>query len=140
MKKRITLLAAIMVIAAASVQAQSFKVIVNNANSTSSLTKSEASNYFLKKRAKWSNGAEINPVDQSSKSATRETFSKEVLGKTTAQVRAFWQQSVFAGKDTPPREVDNDNAVIEYVKSSPGAIGYVSAAANTSEVKVINVE
>ncbi len=138
MKKYIITLI-IAIIAGYTVQAQAYKVIVNSSNTTSSLTKTELSNYLLKKRAKWSSGIEVVPVDLGTKSAVREAFSKEIHKKTIAQVRAFWQQSVFAGKETPPRELDSDTAVIDFVKSNPGAIGYVSPAANTAGVKVIPI-
>ncbi len=120
-------------------QAQ-YKVIVNNANSTTTITKSQVSNYLLKKRTKWASGTSIAPVDLSSKSSVRKSFSKAVHRKTTAQVRAFWQQSVFSGKATPPREMKSDAEVVKFVKTNKGAIGYVSAGANTAGVKVISVK
>ena len=137
MKKYIVLL--IIVFAVVTAQAQ-YKVIVNNSNTVSSLTKSEVSNYLLKKRTKWRSGTSIAPVDLSSKSSVRATFSKAVHRKTTAQVRAFWQQSVFSGKATPPREMKSDTEVVKFVKTNKGAIGYVSAGANTTGVKVISVK
>jgi len=140
MKKYTILLIAIILIASVSLSAQSFKVIVNNTNSVSSLAKTEVSNYLLKKRTKWSNGTDVIAVDLGTKSSARATFSKDILGKTVAQVRAYWQQSVFSGKDTPPREMESDNAVLEFVKANHGAIGYVSANANTDGVKVISVK
>ncbi len=83
---------------------------------------------------------EVAPVDLSSKSSVREDFTKDIHGKTVAQIRAFWQQSVFSGKETPPREMENDDKVLEFVKANKGAIGYVSAGANTAGVKVITVK
>ncbi len=137
MKKYISFI--IIVLFAAAVNAQSYKIIVNTSNSVTSLTKAEASNYLLKKRSTWSSGTEVAPVDLVAKSSVREAFSKEIHGKTTAQVRAYWQQSVFSGKETPPREMETDDKVIEFVKANAGAIGYVSAGANTTGVKVITV-
>ena len=120
-------------------QAQ-YKVIVNKTNATTSLTKAEVSNYLLKKRTKWANGTAVAPVDLSSKSSVRASFSKAVHRKTTAQVRAFWQQSVFSGKATPPREMKSDSEVIAFVKAHKGAIGYVSSGAETGNVKVVSVK
>ena len=138
MKKYIILLI-ISAIAVTTANAQTYKVIVNNGNAVTSLSKSEVSKYFLKSQKKWSSGTEVTPVDLKASSSVRERFSKEVHKKTIAQVRAFWQQSVFSGKDTPPRELTNDSQVIEFVKSNPGAIGYVSSGANTQGVKVITL-
>ena len=137
MKKYIILL--IIVFAVATVQAQ-YKVIVNNSNTITSLTKAEASNYLLKKRTKWKSGVKVTPVDLSSKSSIRASFTKAVHRKTTAQVRAFWQQSVFSGKATPPREMKSNAEVVKFVKANKGGIGYVSAGASTAGVKVISVK
>jgi len=122
-----------------AIQAQSFKVVVNSDNSVASLTKKELSDIFLKKHLKWQNGEAIVPVDLSSRSPIREAFSSQVHDKSVSAVKSYWQQFVFAGKGTPPVEKNSDEEVIEYIKRTPGAIGYVSAGANVSGLKVINL-
>ncbi len=119
---------------------QEYKIIVNSSNTVSSLSNKEVSNYFLKKKTKWSNGTKINPIDLSSSSVIRKNFSKNIHKKSIGQVRAFWQQSVFSGKASPPPEMKNDNAVINYVKTKKGAIGYVLKNANTKGVKTITIK
>lgn len=120
-------------------QAQNYKVIVNNSNNVSSVSKSELSDLFLKKKAKWSGGQTVSPVDLSGKSSIRESFSQEVLGKSVGAIKSYWQQFVFAGKGTPPIEKNSDSEVIEYVKNNEGAVGYISAGANIVGVKVVTV-
>jgi ABC-type phosphate transport system substrate-binding protein len=46
---------------------------------------------------------------------------------------------VFTGKGVPPKEVDNDAAVIELVSQNPSVIGYVDKASVTDAVKVISL-
>ena len=138
MKKYIIILL-IAIFAVTTLQAQ-YKVIVNRANSTTSLTKAEVSNYLLKKRTKWADGIAVTPIDLSSESSARKAFTKAIHKKTVAQVRAYWQQSVFSGKATPPREMANDAAVVAFVIANKGAIGYVSSSASLSGVKEIKVE
>ena len=121
------------------IQAQSFQVIVNSSNSTSSLSRSDASAFFLKKKTKWADNSKVNPVDLSSKSSVRTDFSKNVHKKSTSQIRAFWQQSVFSGKATPPREMEDDAAAISFVKSNKGAIAYISSNTKAGGVKVITI-
>ena len=119
------------------IKAQEYKVIVNKANPVTQLTKKQVSNYFLKKQKKWPDKSNVIPVDLSSKSSVRASFSRDIHKKSTSQVRAFWQQSIFAGKATPPRELPDDAAVVSYIKKFKGAIGYISSKANTDGVKVI---
>lgn len=138
MKKILALLIVLTVITAGSTYAQ-FKVVVNSANGITSLSKKEASDFFLKKKAKWADGTTVAPVDLSASSKTREAFSQQVHGKNTAAIRNFWQQAAFSGSATTPPEKASDEEVIEYVKKNPGAIGYVSAAASTAGVKTISI-
>jgi ABC-type phosphate transport system substrate-binding protein len=118
---------------------EGFQVIVNGRNPVSSLSRDLLSKIFLKKVQKWDNGWAASPVDQDQSSATRAAFSKAVHGKPVTAVASYWQRQIFAGNDVPPAEKADDAAVIAFVKSSPGAIGYVSGNA-PSDVKVVAVE
>lgn len=116
-----------------------YKVIVNSGNSVSSVSKQQLADIFLKKLSQWENGQKIVPVDQNESSPARIRFSKEILGKAVSAVEVYWQQQVFSGRGFPPIEKTNDADVIAYIKSNTGAVGYVSAGANTDEVKVLKV-
>ncbi|ASB48973.1 substrate-binding domain-containing protein [Alkalitalea saponilacus] len=118
---------------------QSYKVIVNSDNSTASLTSKEVSDIFLKRTSRWDSGVAILPVDLTPNSSVRATFTQEVHGRNVNAIRSFWQQAAFSGAGSPPPEQPNDEAVVNYVRNNPGAIGYVSAAASTVGVKTITV-
>ncbi len=137
--KRYILLITMIIIASIALQAQSYKVIVNNSNPNSALSSTEISNYFLKKTSKWSNGEKVVPVDLNADSPVREAFSKNIHKKTVGSIKSYWQQYVFAGSGTPPVEKASDAEVIDFVKKNAGAIGYISSGADASGVKVITV-
>lgn len=120
--------------------AAGYKVIVNNANETSSLAKKDLVQYFLKKTAKWSNGTPVVAVDQTEKSAARERFTLEVHGKSVSAVKSYWQQQIFSGRDVPPVEKSSDAQVVSFVKQNPGAIGYVADGADTTGTRVVTVQ
>jgi len=117
----------------------SFKVIVNDENPVSALTKDNVSNFFLKKTIKWDNGSKVEPVDLGADSDTRKSFSDNIHGKAVSAIKAYWQKKIFSGKGIPPSEKNSDAEVIAFVKSKPGAIGYVSAGTSTSGVKVVKI-
>ena len=137
--KKLLVIYIILMLSGITLKAQ-YKVIVNVANPVSELTKKQVSDYFLKKQKKWDNKTNVIPIDLNSKSAIRNVFSKDVHHKSTSQVRAYWQQMIFAGRGTPPREVQSEEDIISYVKKYKGAIGYVSNDANTSGVKVLTIK
>jgi ABC-type phosphate transport system substrate-binding protein len=118
---------------------QDFKVIVNIDSQIESITIGNISDYFLKKKLYWNNDMKIVPVDQIVNSKVRESFTKIIHEKSVAQIRAFWQQSVFSGKAVPPVEKASDQEVIDFVMQHKGAIGYVSSDANTSDVREIKI-
>jgi ABC-type phosphate transport system substrate-binding protein len=139
MKKILIITMLLTIMGVVITKAQSYKVIVNSSNTVTSLSKSDVADMFMKKSAKWSNGEKIVPVDQKSNSSVRNSFSTEVVGKSVGAIKSYWQQYVFAGKGTPPVEKNSDQDIIEFVKSNPGAIGYVSSSANTDGVKVLTI-
>jgi ABC-type phosphate transport system substrate-binding protein len=122
-------LAALAGTAPATAQAQGYVVIVNSGNATTSLPKATVSKLFLKQTKSWPAGGAVQPVDQDRAAAPRAAFSTAVHGRSVASVEEFWLQQVFAGKDEPPAMQKDDAAVIAFVSTTPGAVGYVSASA-----------
>lgn len=116
-----------------------YKVIVNSSNPVTSVSKLELAAMFLKKSDSWATGALVVPVDQPERAPVRQSFSREVIGKPPAAVKSYWNQLVFSGRSVPPPEKLSDAEVIVFVKSTPSAVGYVSAATPTKGVKVLVV-
>jgi ABC-type phosphate transport system substrate-binding protein len=133
------LVISMLLVASAAPAAPAFLVVLNEANPITSLSPEELSDLFLKKSSRWSDGSLVVPVDQGEDSHIRERFNREVHRKSAAGVRAYWQQRIFSGRDIPPPEKRGDAEVIAFVRNNPAAIGYVSAAAFTSGVKVLVV-
>ena len=134
----IALLAGTMLITGTA-QAAAYKIIVNNSVPVSSLSKKAASDLFLKKTTKWENGSAVMPVDQLDSSTAREGFSKAVHGKTAAAVKSYWNQQIFSGREVPPVEKKSDAEVLAFVRSTAGAIGYVSDGASAEGVRVVTI-
>lgn len=117
-----------------------YKIVVHASNPVHALKKDQVSKLFLKKVTEWDGGQTVAAVDLTESSALREHFSKSVIGKPVAAVKAYWQQQIFSGRDVPPPEKTSDSQVLAYVRSNPNAIGYVSAATPLIEgVKVVQV-
>jgi ABC-type phosphate transport system substrate-binding protein len=116
-----------------------FRLIAHPGVHTTSLTKVAVSAIFLKKTPKWEDGTPVVAVDQTEQSAVRSLFSSSVHGKSVAAVKSFWQQQIFSGRDVPPVEKRSDAEVLEFVRSTPGAVGYVADGAPVSGVTVIDV-
>lgn len=123
----------------ATATAAEYAVVVNSGNAATSLDRRSVSALFMRRVAEWPGGSAVLPVDGPN-SPAREAFSKEVHGKRVSAVRSHWLQVIFSGRGVPPPEKASDKEVIEYVKANAGAIGYVSSAAATADVRVLKVE
>lgn len=71
-------------------------------------------------------GVGVIPINQAMGRTVRVQFMETVLGQADDKYIAYWTVRRYIGKGAPPREMDNDAAVISYVQSTPGAVGYVS--------------
>ena len=55
-------------------------------------------------------------------------FMERVLGVTPVKFESTWSKKTFQDGLNPPKLLMSDTAVINFVKATPGAIGYVSRA------------
>ncbi|MGE0455025.1 MAG: substrate-binding domain-containing protein [Vicinamibacteria bacterium] len=116
-----------------------YRVIVNPANPASGLSKAELARIFMKKVTSWPDGRSVAVVDQERNSPARQAFSNDVHQKDADGVAAHWQVVVFSGRDVPPKILRSDEDVIAFVRSNPGAIGYVSPGAPLDGVRAVTV-
>jgi len=125
--------------AARPLAAQEFKLVAHPAIGVDAIDAPTAQKVFLKQVNKVG-GAAVTPVDQAPAAAVRDAFSKKVVGRPVGAVQQYWQQKIFSGGDVPPATKASDKDVLEFVKATPGAIGYVSASAGTDGVKVLSLK
>jgi ABC-type phosphate transport system substrate-binding protein len=117
-----------------------FRVIVHPDNPATSLSRDFLIDAFLKRTTRWSDGEALHPVDQRSTSLVRQKFSDSVLRRSVAAVKSYWQQRIFSGRDLPPPELDSDEAVVTFVLTHKGALGYVSGGAKLEKTKPVLVQ
>jgi ABC-type phosphate transport system substrate-binding protein len=134
------LLAALLALAPAAAPCAEFVVVAHPSVEASSVSRADLGRMFLRFQTEWPGGGHVRPVDQAKSSAVRESFSREVLGRTLSALEQFWTQSIFSGRAVPPVEKRTDSEVLAYVRDTPGAVGYVSAAASAEGVKKLAVK
>jgi len=139
-KFRVVLASLALLLSAERLSAQAYVVVVNAANPATALSKSAVNDLFLKRAVRWDDGQPAAPVNLDRASATRDAFSRVVHGKAASAVESYWQGQIFAGKETPPPTRSSDAEVLAFVRSKPGAIGYVSVGASLgADVKVVRI-
>lgn len=113
-------------------------VIGNNGIAAGSITKDELKRIYLGKMSRWGNGEKISFC--LIKSDALGKFTKEYLGYTSMKYLKHWKKLVFTGKGSMPPFYANDGEVVSFVSSTSGAVGFVSAGADTAGVKVLSVQ
>jgi ABC-type phosphate transport system substrate-binding protein len=117
-----------------------FRVVIHRSNPLASITRAELSAIYMKRTRSWSGGREIVAVDQPAGSPVREHFSRAVHGKNVAYVTRYWQRLIFSGRGIPPRQLQDDAAVLALVSSSRDAIGYINGTTQPGDgVRVLPV-
>lgn len=113
-------------------------VIVNVKNNSSSMDKTEVSGLYLGRYQAFKDGSLALPFDSPAEGETRKEFYNKLTGKSVSYINAYWARILFTGRATPPRQLDNDQMMIDMVKENPSAIGYVNSNAKLDKrVKVM---
>ncbi len=73
-------------------------------------------------------GQPVTVVNLAGGDPLRERFLQQVVGLDDDRYVAYWTVRRHVGKGVPPRELATPGAVIDFVKTTPGAVGYVPAA------------
>jgi ABC-type phosphate transport system substrate-binding protein len=97
------------------------------------LTQAEVTNIFLGRFKKLPSGTRAQPVDVT---PLKEQFYARLVGKSLAEINAYWARLTFSGQTMPPRQESLAQAV-ELVATVPGAIAYVERRHVDRRLKVV---
>lgn len=93
---------------------------------------------FRRKRQLWDDGSRIVPVNLPADHALRRQFSLRLFKRSPEDMQDYWNDQYFHGV-LPPTVLASEEAVVRYVASTPGAIGYVSACLQDKRVIVVAI-
>ena len=132
------LFAAMLAASGASGATADVQVIANGNLSVTELSADQVKDIFLGTRTAIG-GVAVEPVFEES-GAAHEMFLKTYIGKSDSALRNYFKTLVFTGKGTQPKAFASDAEVLKYVASTKGAIGYVSASADTTGAKKVQIK
>jgi ABC-type phosphate transport system substrate-binding protein len=91
---------------------------------------------YTLKRNFWADQTQVVPVNREASSVEREKFSEAVFNLSPLELAEYWDRLRFQGK-LPPLVQISDQAVLGFVRSVPGAIGYINANQVPTGVKIL---
>jgi len=115
---------------------RSFAVIAAAGVAEQRLTRESISLIFKRKQTYWENGIRIQPVNLPPAHPLRRAFSQSMLGQLPEAMGDYWREMYFHGV-LPPHVLASEEAVILFVSSTPGALGYVSTCIPEHGVNVV---
>ena len=78
-------------------------------------------------------GRPIIPVNLAKGSAMRKNFMERILAQDDDKFIAYWTVRRYIGKGSPPREFASLQEQLEFVRSTPGAVGYLAGGADVMQ-------
>jgi ABC-type phosphate transport system substrate-binding protein len=117
---------------------RSFAVIAAPGFADSHLSRESIAQIFKRKQNYWENGTKIQPVNLPPTHPARRSFSQSILGHPPEAMEDYWREMYFHGV-LPPHVLASEEAVILFVGSTPGAIGYVANCVPEHRVNVVLV-
>jgi len=113
--------------------------VVSSKSAITTLSKSQITDIFLGKTARFPDGSSAVPIDQIEGVAVRDEFYSNYTGKSVAQVKAYWSKIIFTGRGQPPKAVASSLAMKKLVAENPAAIGYIEMTLVDDSVRVVTV-
>ena len=83
--------------------------------------------YAMQKRV-WSDNTPVRVFTLPNNSPLHKAFVNDYLRMQPYQLDRLWHRLVFSGTGSTPEEVSSVEEMLEKVKTTPGAIGYVDSA------------
>lgn len=137
------LAAALLLMVVASVSsvgaAPDLVIIAHPGIAESALESKELQRIYLGKQTQWRDDTSIVPVMLKS-GPLHDEFIENYIDRSVQRFVTYWRQMVFTGKGVPPRSFAQESELVEYVASTPGSVGFASAAAKVSGVKVLSLD
>src|SRR5262245_26017400 len=78
-------------------------------------------------------GRPVVPVNLAKGNSLRTAFMEQVLAQDDDRFIAYWTVRRYIGKGSPPREFATTQEQLEFLRKTPGAVGYLSDAAQVEQ-------
>jgi ABC-type phosphate transport system substrate-binding protein len=116
------------------------EVITNSSADIASITTTQLRRIYSMRQVKWANGVPITIFVLSSTNKIHQQFCKETLRLFPYQLDRIWNKLTFSGMGIAPTIVSSEQELIQAVKSTTGAIGYIENINEVSDVNLLKID
>jgi ABC-type phosphate transport system substrate-binding protein len=118
--------------------AQEIMIVAYPKTAVSEISRDQLRDIFTGTRTRFGDGNRAVPVLLKG-GPVHEVFLSRIVGDSPDEFRVRWRRAVFTGQGAMPKEFQSEAALLDYVATTPGAVGYVSRIADPNAVKVLTV-
>lgn len=111
-------------------------IIVHPETNVTQLQPEELMRLYLMEQTYWPDGTPVQLFDMRGQDTAKDVLY-ETLGRQPRDLKRSWMRLILAGEASSPKTVTNAGAMVSGVARTPGAIGYVAAAAVDDRVMVV---
>jgi ABC-type phosphate transport system substrate-binding protein len=101
-----------------------------------SITRVMLRDIYLKKIFMDDNGHPFVPVNLPPENPLRLSLAETIFNKSAQQLQDYWNQRYFQGV-APPHVLRSQEAMVQFVAKTPGAIGYIAACCLDDRVREV---
>ncbi|MBA3032285.1 MAG: substrate-binding domain-containing protein [Gammaproteobacteria bacterium] len=112
-------------------------VVVNPKSGIERLSQEEVINIYLGRYRRLVSGIAAEPIDLMGDNELKTRFYRRLVGKTLAEINAYWARLIFSGRTRPPHLAENVESALHYVAAHPGALAYVERSQADMRVRVV---
>ena len=113
-------------------------VIANKSVPVDEVTSQQLLDFYTGDVKLWENKDPVIVTDLKPEGEVKALFY-EFLGKSHSRMKSIWLKKMLSGEGDPPEALKSESEVLQKVSSTPGAIGFVSEANISDDVKVLTV-
>lgn len=115
-------------------------VILHPSVKKPTITTPQLRRIYTMRQVQWADGHRITVYVLPRQHPLHLRFSKERLEMFPYQLDRIWNKLTYSGLGVAPITVNTPEALLEAVRKTPGAIGYVESVKDKEAVNVVNIE
>lgn len=112
-------------------------VIAHPKSGLERLSHDEVVNIYLGRYRRLASGVAAEPIDHNGDTEIRALFYRKLVGKSLAEINAYWARLLFSGKTHPPLTVSGNEEAVQQVALRPGALAYVERSRADKRVIIV---
>ena len=121
-------------------QSVSITVIAHPETAPKSLTLAKLRAIFRGEKQWWPDKTRMELALMKTSTRTGETTAKKIYGMTANELNRFWVGKVFSGESNTPVTLKSEKALVDFVATTPGAIGVVSSSVVDTSVTSVPID